>query len=329
MSGKFKTFTRMKNKFLMGLIGAASLALLSGCVQPAPAAAAVQTSDPPVAQLSDDNVTAGPVEAQGEVAAPSDISPAAAEVIKMASSGVTEDVIVAYVNNSQAPFDLSANEVLYLKDLGISSPVVTAMINHDTALRGQAAQNAPPPSAPAPQPLPPTSPPVVEAPMTPTVETTPPEDVSYFYNDLAPYGSWVMLDDVGWCWQPRTVVVSHGWRPYCDGGHWVFSDCGWYWESDYSWGWAPFHYGRWQLHPRCGWVWQPDRVWGPAWVTWRVAGDNCGWAPLPPRAVFDIHTGWRFNGVRVGINFDFGLRPDHFTFVAVHGFTQHDLGHRA
>src|SRR6266568_3600905 len=103
MSGKFKTFTRMKNKFLMGLIGAASLALLSGCVQPAPAAAAVQTSDPPVAQLSDDNV------------------------------------IVAYVNNSQAPFDLSANEVLYLKDLGISSPVVTAMINHDTALRGQAA----------------------------------------------------------------------------------------------------------------------------------------------------------------------------------------------
>ena len=172
------------------------------------------------------------------------------------------------------------------KDIGVSPEVVTAMINRDATLRGQVAQGVPPPptAASLPQPAP-LNPPVVEGPMTPTVETTPPEDVSYFYNDLAPYGSWVMLDDVGWCWQPRTVVMSHGWRPYCDGGHWVYADCGWYWQSDYSWGWAPFHYGRWYLHPWSGWVWTPDRVWGPAWVTWRVAGDNCGWAPLPPHAV--------------------------------------------
>jgi len=82
------------------------------------------------------------------------------------------------------------------------------------------------------------------------------------------------------------------------------------------------------MHPHSGWVWSPDRVWGPAWVTWRVAGDNCGWAPLPPHAVFDVHSGWSFRGAHVGISFDFGLRPDHFTFVAVHDFTHHDLGHR-
>src|SRR6267378_3661769 len=144
----------MKNTYLVGLVGAAGLALLSGCVQPAPAAAAVQASDPPAYQsapAADDGAVAADVQAQGPVTPPSDISPAAAEVIKLASSGVADDVILAYINNSQGSFELSANEVLYLKDLGISSQVVTAMINRDTTLRGQIAQNAPPPQ-PIPQP---------------------------------------------------------------------------------------------------------------------------------------------------------------------------------
>ena len=170
-------------------------------------------------------------------------------------------------------------------------------------------------------------PPQVAAP-PPDYVTTAPADVSYFYNDLSPYGTWVSLDGVGWCWQPRTVVISRGWRPYCDGGHWVYSDVGWYWQSDYSWGWAPFHYGRWYQHPSCGWVWTPDRVWGPAWVTWRAGGDACGWAPLPPHADFDIRLGWRFNGVSVGANFDFGLGVNAFAFVAFGDFCNHDLGHR-
>jgi hypothetical protein len=317
----------MKNKVL-GLIGGAGLIILGGCAQPAPAGAAVEATAAPTDVGSSAEVNAN-VQAEGPVAAPNNISPGAAEVIRLASSGVAEDVIVAYVNNSQAPFGLTADQVVYLKDLGVSPQVVTAMINRDTTLRSQPAVAAttPPPPAAAP-PMEPAAPPVVEAPMTPVAETAPPEDVSYFYSDLAPYGSWVTLEGVGWCWQPRTVVISHGWRPYCDGGHWVYSDCGWYWASDYSWGWAPFHYGRWYLHPRCGWVWTPDRVWGPAWVSWRTSGDYCGWAPLPPHAVFDVHTGWRFNGVRVGVGFDFGLRPDHFTFIAVRDFTHHDLGHR-
>jgi len=82
------------------------------------------------------------------------------------------------------------------------------------------------------------------------------------------------------------------------------------------------------MHSRCGWVWTPDTVWGPAWVVWRSAGDRCGWAPLPPRAVFDVRLGWSFNGVRVRADFDFGLRPDHFTFVGLHDFNERDLRHR-
>ena len=271
-----------------------------------------------------------------ETAAPVNLSPGAAEVVRLAGSGVGDDVVLAYIQNSQAPFNLSADNVLYLKDVGLSPQVTSAMLSHDGTLRNQPQQYAP--AAPAPAAPPPTYPsPVAPAPAVPPQPATapppayvssPPADVSYFYNDLAPYGSWVSLEGYGWCWQPRAVVISHGWRPYCDGGHWVYTDAGWFWQSDYSWGWAPFHYGRWHQHPSCGWVWLPDRVWGPAWVTWRVAGDNCGWAPLPPRAEFDIRLGWRFNGVSVGANFDFGLGINAFAFVGFGDFCSHDLGHR-
>jgi hypothetical protein len=252
------------------------------------------------------------------------ISPAVAEVIRLAESGVGDDVVLAYIQNSQATFDLRADDVLYLRDVGVSSAVITAMLTHDTTLRNQIPANA---NTVPPEPVPePTPPPTQELP--PVYSSTAPAEVNYFYNDLSPYGTWVDLAGVGWCWQPRLVLINHEWRPYCDGGHWVYSDCGWYWQSDYSWGWAPFHYGRWQLHNRCGWVWTPDTVWAPAWVTWRTSGDYCGWAPLPPHAVFDAGFGWRFNGARVGLDFDFGLRADSFTFVAFHDFTHHDLGHR-
>jgi hypothetical protein len=222
----------------------------------------------------------------------------------------------------------------------LSSAVMAAMLNRDAQMRNEGSAynyqqqaypptipppaNAPLPQMPEPAPMPA---PVVAAP-PPVYVSTPPPQVSYFYNDLSPYGTWVEIEGAGWCWQPSVVVVNHAWRPYCDSGHWVYTDAGWYWQSDYSWGWAPFHYGRWSLHPRHGWVWLPDTAWAPAWVTWRMADDRCGWAPLPPHADFDLHLGFRFNGVHVGLNFDFGLRPEHFTFVAMNDFRGRDLGHR-
>ena len=72
--------------------------------------------------------------------APADLSPAAAEVVRMAQSGVTEDVLLAYVSNSHNAFNLSADGVVYLRDLGISSPVLTAMLSHDSTLPAQPAQ---------------------------------------------------------------------------------------------------------------------------------------------------------------------------------------------
>jgi hypothetical protein len=150
----------------------------------------------------------------------------------------------------------------------------------------------------------------------------PPAEVSvnYFYDNLAPYGSWVDVEGYGRCWRPSVMVYNPGWQPYCDHGHWVYTDCGWYWSSDYSWGWAPFHYGRWFQVPRWGWCWTPDTVWGPSWVTWRYSDDYCGWAPLPPFAAYREGFGFFYRGRNVGIGFDFGLNVNCFTFVSIGHF---------
>src|SRR5882762_1697113 len=72
------------------------------------------------------------------------ISPAAAEVIRLAESGVGDDVVLAYIQNSQWTLNLGADDVLYLRDVGVSSVVITAMLNHDTTLRNQPPANSNP-----------------------------------------------------------------------------------------------------------------------------------------------------------------------------------------
>jgi hypothetical protein len=102
-----------------------------------------------------------------------------------------------------------------------------------------------------------------------------------FYAPLSEYGGWVEISSYGRCWRPAAVAVA--WRPYCS-GHWVWTDCGWYWASDEPWAWACYHYGCWTCDPFYGWVWVPGVEWAPAWVTWRVGAGYIGWAPLPPHA---------------------------------------------
>ena len=247
----------------------------------------------------------------GSSTAPVKVSPAVAEVARLAGSGAGEEVVLAYVKNSPAAFKLSADEILYLKDKGVSPTVIGAMLSHD------------PPPKPEGQPATPAADTTATA-VERQVMKDPPPEVAYFYDALAPHGEWVQIDNFGWCWQPREAM-DRSWHPYCDGGHWINTESGWFWESDYPWGTTAFHYGRWALNSRAGWVWAPDRTWGPAWVIWRTVDDLCGWAPLPPRSVFDARAGWRFNGLSVSATFDFGLRPEHYTFIPLRDFAQRDL----
>jgi hypothetical protein len=107
--------------------------------------------------------------------------------------------------------------------------------------------------------------------------------VDDFYEPLCEYGRWVDVHAYGRCWYPYRV--EPGWQPYVEGA-WIWTDCGWYWDSPEPWAWATYRYGRWFYHSYYGWLWMPGVVWGPAWVTWRQGGGYIGWAPLPPECDF-------------------------------------------
>lgn len=258
-------------------------------------------------------------------------SAAVAEVLKLADSGVDEGVMLAFVTNSTSIFNLGAEEIIYLNDLGVPSAVVTAMIQRDQAIKALSANAAPLPPAPEPPAPAPAAPEPTPAPapaeMAPQPDETagnypPAADTAYapFYDSLTPYGTWVDVAGYGPCWQPSVVIVNPYWQPYCNGGRWIYTDYGWYWLSGYSWGWAPFHYGRWFRHNHYGWCWAPGTTWGPSWVTWRYNGYYCGWAPLPPAAVYQPTVGLTFHGQHVGSSFAFGLGVRSYTFVPVSHF---------
>ena len=144
-----------------------------------------------------------------------------------------------------------------------------------------------------------------------------------FERSSVPYGVWMEVPGYGLCWRPSVAAADPYWRPYCDQGHWVYTADGWFWQSDYPWGDIAFHYGRW-TRDALGWVWVPGSDWAPAWVCWRHAEGYCGWAPLPPGAVFRAGVGLSFNG-RLAVDVDFGLGAAMFTFVPYDRFWEHNL----
>jgi hypothetical protein len=139
--------------------------------------------------------------------------------------------------------------------------------------------------------------------------------VDFFYNNLSG-GSWVEVDDYGYCWQPDVAVSNTTWRPYAD-GYWAYTDLGWTWVSYEDFGWATYHYGRWARLSDYGWVWVPGRdrdlEWGPAWVSWRTGGQYIGWAPLPPETIGIVESG----PITGHIDVQFNIGPAYYNFVDV------------
>jgi hypothetical protein len=337
--GVFLTFM----PFVGGCLQGAGISAQSGALV-APSNEELQFLDSPVSQqepgpvenLAETEVSDAPAQRiSTEKPLPVQIRPteSLAEVIRLANSGVDQNVLLAYVTNASGTFSLGPEEIIYLNDIGVPATVVTTMMQHDHLMVENARNAAPPPIVPNSEPAPnePQEPDIAAAPAEPGLpmdyvsDNTPAPPIeqpadSVFYDSLAPYGTWLDVGGYGRCWQPSVVVINHSWQPYCDRGHWVYSDCGWYWASDYSWGWAPFHYGRWFRHSSLGWCWQPDRVWGPSWVGWRYSNDYCGWAPLPPAAYFRPGLGFTYRGHSVGFSFNFPIAASCFTFVPTRNF---------
>jgi hypothetical protein len=56
-----------------------------------------------------------------------------AEIVRLAQSGIEDSVILAFIDASGA-FQLRADQIVYLNDLGVSSEVVAAMLQRDRAI---------------------------------------------------------------------------------------------------------------------------------------------------------------------------------------------------
>ena len=131
------------------------------------------------------------------------LSGGVSQIMQLAQAKVSDDTIIAYVKNSGNSYGLDANQIIYLRQQGISDAVITTMLNQPRLAMGVAT-----PTTPAPQPVASTaySGPVSTATVAPTVtyvQTVP--DTTYYYQPYyyPAYG-----------WYPP-VSFSFGW-----GGGW-------------------------------------------------------------------------------------------------------------
>jgi len=131
--------------------------------------------------------------ASAQVAVSTGLPPAANEVVKLTRAQVSEDVILSYVQNSSSSSSLTSDDILRLRNEGVSDRVINAMLDrHSKVMDSLPKTSAPVPvyadnsssSAPA-QPAP-----TVEAPLAPTSSTYVipyPAATSAYYGYYRPY----------------------------------------------------------------------------------------------------------------------------------------------
>jgi hypothetical protein len=69
------------------------------------------------------------------------------QIVQLAQAKIGDDTIIAYIKNSGNSYGLSADQIIYLRQQGLSDTVITAMLNQPRA--GVAVAT---PTTPAPQP---------------------------------------------------------------------------------------------------------------------------------------------------------------------------------
>ena len=53
----------------------------------------------------------------------------------LAKSGAGEDALTAFVQKSNVAYDLSVDEIFFLSDLGYSSKIISAIVDHGKSVR--------------------------------------------------------------------------------------------------------------------------------------------------------------------------------------------------
>jgi len=149
--------------------------------------------------LAQDSSAANPVQPAAVNAPVPQLAYGVPQIMQLAQAKVSDDTIIAYIKNSGNSYGLNADQIIYLRQQGISSAVITTMLSQPRP--GVAVAT---PAMPAPWPAASTaySGPVSTATVAPTVtyvQTVP--DTTYYYQ---PYYY------PGYAWYPP-VSFSFGW----------------------------------------------------------------------------------------------------------------------
>jgi len=139
------------------------------------------------------------------------------EVIKLHQANISDDTILAYISNSAPGYALNADQIIYLQQQGLSSPIITAILNQGHG--GTVMVSAPAPaSTPAPAPV---APPASSAPAavtssapapvpTSTVTYVQPAPVTYYY-PAAPTYYYAPAYYPAYYYPPVTIGIGWGW----------------------------------------------------------------------------------------------------------------------
>lgn len=158
--------------------------------------------------------------------APTQLNQGAAEILKLARAKIHDDVTVAFIQKGDRRYSLTANEIVYLRQEGVSDRVLTAMLNQQPQagaaplLQEEAPTTVVSASAPQYDTPPPTTAVVETAPAS-TVYVVPSTPIYYSFYDPWPY-----------YWSSAWPY----WGPYVSFGfYWGWDNWGnnCYWDGNY------------------------------------------------------------------------------------------------
>ena len=89
-------------------------------------------SQAPVSQAP---VSQAPVSQAGsQMVYPAELNASTMEVVKLHEALMSEAVMATYIQISEQPFSLDANQMIYLKDIGVSEEIIALMMKRDDIL---------------------------------------------------------------------------------------------------------------------------------------------------------------------------------------------------
>ncbi len=130
----------MKTRYFVRPFGVLAVGALLGQFALAQAA-----EEPPVTGAN--TKAAGVEKAQPSAPHPVQLSYGVADILKLSRAKIKDETVLAFIANSQSTYNLSAEEIIYLRAEGVSERLVTEMLQHSKEAKAVAVEVA----APAPK----------------------------------------------------------------------------------------------------------------------------------------------------------------------------------